>query len=145
MTPSELQRDVRQLADRLVAVVTDSDHRALSALVLRLLSPQSPDRRLFPPLLAELTAETAEHIRALAGPGCSEDFFTVDLFGDDEAGVEVDELAPPLRATLRAVLAELHDDSENALVQLDFVAQDPNPLGRLDALLHLATWVSELR
>ncbi|GAA5152506.1 MULTISPECIES: hypothetical protein [Amycolatopsis] len=145
MTHSELRRDVRQLADRLVEVVAAGDHGALAALVPRLLGGQSPERRLFPPLLAEFAAEVAWRLRAHAGAVRPEDVFVVDLTGDDEDGVPVDELPPPLRAVLRAVLAELNDDSENSLLQLEFVARDPDPLGRLDALLHLVWWVSDLR
>jgi hypothetical protein len=146
MTHSELQRDVQQLADQLVDVVAKQDYETLAELVPRVVGRQSPERRLFPPLLAELAIEVAWRIRALAGSVDGGDLFTVGLSAeDDNSGVAVDELAPPLRATLRAVLAELNDDRENTLSQLDFAVRDPNPLGRLDALLQLVSWVSELR
>jgi hypothetical protein len=145
MTQSELQRDVQHLADRLVGVVAKQDYETLAELVPRVVGRQSPERRLFPPLLTELAIEAARRIRALAGPVDAEDLFTVGLDAEDDNGVSVDELAPPLRATLRAVLAELNDDRKNTLLQLDFAARDPDPLGRLEALLHLVSWVSELR
>lgn len=145
MTHSELQRDVQQLAEHLVDVVTRQDYDTLAALVPRVLGKQSPDRRLFVPLLAELVLEVALRIRARTRDVAAEDLFTVGLSADDETGADVDQLDPPLRATLRAVLAELNGDHENSLLQLDFVHRDPDPLGRLDALLHLVSWVSDLR
>ncbi|GAB2993723.1 hypothetical protein LWP59_32515 [Amycolatopsis acidiphila] len=145
MTHSELQRDVRQLADHLVDVVARQDYDTLAGLVPRVVGRQSPDGRLFRPLLTELAIEVAWRIRALTGGLSARDLFTIGLSAEDETVAGVDELDPPLRATLRAVLAELNDDRENSLVQLDFVNQDPNPLGRMDALLHLVSWVGELR
>lgn len=145
MTYSELQRDVRHLADQLVAIVANQDYETLAELVPRVVGRQSPERRLFSPLLAELAIEAARRIRALTGNSDAGELFTAGLTTENENGFSVDELAPPLRATLRAVLAELNDDRENTLLQLDFAARDPDPLGRLDALLHLVSWVSELR
>jgi hypothetical protein len=145
MTHSELQRDVQQLADHLVDVLARQDYDTLAGLVPRVLGRQSPDRRLFLPLLAELAIEVAARIRAQTGDVSAEDLITVGLTAEDDTGAVIDELDPPLRATLRAVLAELNHDRENSLLQLDFVNEDPNPLGRLDALLHLVSWVSDLR
>jgi hypothetical protein len=145
MTHSQLQRDVHQLADHLVDIVTRQDYDTLADLVPRVIGKQSPDRRLFPPLLAELAIEIAWRIRTLTGYAAPEDLFTVGLTAEDASSAAVDELRPPLRATLRAVLSELNGDHENSLLQLDFVNQDPDLLSRLDALLHLVSWVSELR
>lgn len=145
MTHSELRRDVHQLADQLVDLVRRQDYDTLATVVPRVAGRQGADTHLFTPVLLALTTEAARRIRAQAGDVSPDDLFTVGLEIDAEGGMGVDDLDPPLRASLRAVLAELHDDRQNTLVQLDFITRDDDALGRLDALLHLVSWVNELR
>lgn len=145
MTHSELRRDVQQLADQLVGLVRRQDYDTLATVVPRVVGKQGAEARLFTPVLLALTIEVAARIREQAADVRPQDLFTVGLEMDAEGGLSVDELAPPLRASLRAVLAELHDDRENTLIQLGFIARDDDSLGRLDALLHLVSWVSDLR
>jgi hypothetical protein len=57
-----------------------------------------------------------------------------------ENPVVIDELDPALRAVLRAVLAQLNGDDDDARFQLSLVEADPEPLSRLDALWHVLLW-----
>jgi hypothetical protein len=144
MTHSELRRDVQQLADQLVDLVRRQDYDTLATTVPRVVGKQGAEAHLFTPVLLALASEAAARIRA-ATDVHPQDIFTVGLEMDAEHGLSVDDLDPPLRASLRAVLSELHDDRENTLVQLGFITRDDDSLGRLDALLHLVSWVSDLR
>lgn len=141
MAHGNLQDSARELAGQLVDVVDREDFDTLAGLVPRLIGRQAPEHSLLRPLLGELLTVLAHLVRARSSEISPGDVFSVELTDD----VEVDELPPPLRATLRAVLAELNDDHDNARLHLDFIAADPNPLGRLDALVHLVTWVHGLR
>jgi hypothetical protein len=135
--------EVRGLAERLVKVVRRDDVEGLSALLTRVVSP--PDDRLYEPVLAELvTAVVRELRRDDADEGQPRGTYTADLVDADHNDVPIDEVDPALRAVLRAVLAQLNGDVDDARFQLSLVAADPEPLARLDALWHALLWVSVL-
>ncbi|WP_409186625.1 hypothetical protein F9C11_21275 [Amycolatopsis sp. VS8301801F10] len=55
-------------------------------------------------------------------------------------GADVDDLAPGVRAALRAVLAELNGDLEAREVQLSLAAREP----RLTGVVHCLLWAADL-
>lgn len=139
------QPNVRRLADQLIDVVENQDLDRLAGLVPQVVGTRAPESHLFRPLLAELVLAVAELVRSRTGTTDPQETFTVGLFDEGDGALDVDELPPPLRAMLRAVLAELNSDPEDARIQVEFAAADPDVTGRLDALLHLARWVRELK
>lgn len=139
MAHGNLQHSARDLAGRLVDVVGREDYDTLAGLVPMLVGRQA--HPLLRPLLGELLTGLARLVWERSSEIAPGDVFSIEITDD----VGIDELPPPLRATLRAVLAELNDDPETAALHLDLVAADPSPLGRLDALVHLVTWVNGLR
>ncbi|WAL66894.1 hypothetical protein ORV05_03570 [Amycolatopsis cynarae] len=139
------QPNARRLADQLIDVVENRDFDGLAGLVPQVVGSRAPESHLFRPLLAELVVAVAELIRLRTGTSEVHETFTVGLFDEGNRALDIDELQPPLRAMLRAVLAELNGDAEDARIQLEFAASDPDVAGRVDALLHLARWVRELR
>ncbi|HKS44370.1 MAG TPA: hypothetical protein VJT49_04500 [Amycolatopsis sp.] len=139
---SHTQPDARRLAGELLELHGRQDYDALARRIPRMIGIQAPDRHLFRPLLGELATAAAARIRAEADG--NDELFTVGLSDETNVEVAVDEVDPPVRATLRAVLAELNHDFESAAVQLSFAADDPNLLGRLDALVHLLSWVNDV-
>jgi hypothetical protein len=143
-TMTHARSDVRRLADELVGSVDRQDFRTLSRLLPALAGTGSPQRFLLKPLLAELVGATAALIRADSRPA-EDELFTVGLIDEANTEIEIDEVKPPLRAMLRAVLAELNEDHEGTACQIDFAVTDPQPLGRLDALVHLLSWVHDLK
>jgi hypothetical protein len=151
MNHGDAQQDARRLAASLLDVHGRRDFIGLAHLVTPMIGSRAPGRRLFGPLLAELVAVVARLIKARAGEGG--DVFTVGLTEEitkagghtAEAAVDIDELNPPLRAVLRAVLAELNGDPDATATQLKFASDGSDPLERLDALVHLLSWVDELR
>src|SRR5439155_13735774 len=111
------RQDVRQLADKLVGSVDRQDFRTLARLLPPLAGTGSP---VLEPLFAELVGAAAALISADATP-CENELFTVGLIDEADTEVDIDEVDPPLRAMLRAVLAELNEDREGAACQIGFV------------------------
>lgn len=145
MTHGKIHQNARRLADELLDSHERQDFTALARLVPRMLGTHAPERYLLRPLFLELVCAVATLVRVRSsGDGGT---FTVGLTDESKGNseVDIDELAPALRAVLRAVLADLNDDPESAATQVGFAADDPNPLCRLDALIHLLSWVNELR
>ncbi|OXM71385.1 MULTISPECIES: hypothetical protein [Amycolatopsis] len=143
MSHENTQRDVRRLAGRLVDDLGRQDLTAVSRALPRMIGADAPEAGLLRPLCAELVTVIAREVRARAAPEGA-DLFTVELSDEGDAGVPIDELQPPLRAVLRAVLAELNHDTDGVDAQLEFIAGDPDPCGQIDALIHLVSWAHDL-
>ncbi|WP_158895264.1 hypothetical protein [Amycolatopsis anabasis] len=135
----------RAIADRLLNLLRDAEVEALATELGTLVGRYGPRRHLLRPLLAQLIAETADRVRESTGPMGECGAFAVDVRDDGDQAVDMDELRPPMRAMLRAVLALLSDHPADAEVQLDLAVADPNPLGRMDAVVHALLWVDGLR
>jgi hypothetical protein len=145
--------DVRDLTERMVAIVRSEDVDQLAALVSQIVDPRGPRSDLFTPVLAQLVRCLADTLRRRAATDPADDaervsddpaVFTAELVDTLDDEVAIDELDPALRAVLRAVLAELNGDTESARFQLAFVDADREPLARLDALWHALLWTSML-
>lgn len=143
MSHENTQRDVRRLADRLVDDVGRQDFAAVSRLLPRMIGVDAPEQGLLRPLCAELVSVIARAVSARATPDGG-DLFTVALAGEADEDVPIDDLQPPVRAVLRAILAELNQDTEGVVTQLEFITADPDPGGQVDALIHLVSWAHEL-
>ena len=154
MSQENTRRNLRRLAEALVNDLgnhapdgdagVDAGIDAVSRALPRMIGASAPDAGLFHPLCAELVTTVAQQVRAQAAAGDG-DLFTVALTGEGDEDVGIDDVQPPLRAVLRAVLAELNDDSDDAAAQLAFIATDPDPRGQADALVHLVAWAHDLR
>ncbi|MDQ0379433.1 hypothetical protein [Amycolatopsis thermophila] len=143
MSHENTQRDVRRLADQLVDDLGREDFESVSRLLPRMIGADAPEAGLLRPLCAELVTVTARLVRDRAAPDAG-DLFTVALADEDAGDVQIDELQPPLRAVLRAVLAELNHDAAGVDAQLEFITGDPDPCGQVDALVHLVSWAHDL-
>lgn len=134
--------DVRGLTEQLVEIARRDDVEALAGLLTRVVGPHGD--RLFEPVLAELVASVVRALRRNTGDREPGGTYTADLVDAADNDVDIDEVAPALRAVLRAVLAQLNDEADDARFQLSLVSADPDPLARLDALWHVLLWVSVL-
>ncbi|MFD4197302.1 hypothetical protein [Amycolatopsis thermoflava] len=143
MSHENTQRDVRRLADQLVDGLDRHDLDSVSRVLPRMIGADAPDAGLLRPLCAELVAVIAREVRARAAPEGA-DLFTIALSDETDEAVPIDDLQPPLRAVLRAVLAELNQDGAGLAAQLEFIAGDPDPCGQIDALIHLVSWAHDL-
>jgi len=74
--------------------------------------------------------------------GCQPDDVTyaLDLRDDEEFTVPIDELTPPLRATVRALLAELNGHTADAEYQLELALSERSLTTTLDVVVHALLW-----
>lgn len=101
------------------------------------------DAELLYPALAETATAIAEMVRARAGESGQDTAFRIDV-ADEYGAVDIDELPPALRALLRAVLALLESQTDDARFQLAMAAGAAQAKGRLDALVHGLVCTSSL-
>jgi len=71
-------------------------------------------------ILAALIEATGAMLRGKASRLRSTGTFAVDLRRPDESTVDIDSLEPPVRATIRALLAEINERPDDAADQVSF-------------------------
>jgi len=138
-------------AHRLVHCVLDSDPDGLTSALETVVDQGDHLRSYVRDVVAELIQVAATAVRDSAGtPG--EVAFAVDLRDDEDTTVSIDELAPPVRATIRALLADLNGHPEDAAFQLDLAVRRLDPLTGLDTVRRALTmtvallqWTGDVR
>ena len=126
-------------AHRLVHCVLDSDADGLTNALETVVDQGDQLRPYVRDVVAELIQVAATAVRDTAGAPGGETAFAVDLRDDDNTSVSIDELAPPVRATIRALLADLNGNAEDASFQLDLAVRRLDPLTGLDTVRRALT------
>lgn len=98
------------------------------------------EHALLGPLLTELTRATAEMTAAQSLAPLDKVAYRLSISTLDGVPVVVDQLDPPVRAVLRAVLAQLHHDPADAQEQVDLATAAAADRGGIDAVLHALLW-----
>ncbi|CAM3295659.1 hypothetical protein KIPE111705_00375 [Kibdelosporangium persicum] len=139
--------DDRNLLDRaragareLVHVAREGDTDGVFEALRRLTGHQGvvgPDTRL---IVGQLVSASAQMMLLRVGSPPPDVTYAVDLRDDDEFAVPIDELEPPLRATVRALLAELNGRPEEADFQLDLALRERTVPTTLDVVVHSLLW-----
>jgi hypothetical protein len=91
-------------------------------------------------IVGQLVAATAQMMLLRVGAPPEEVTYAVDLRDDEEFAVPIDELTPPLRGTVRALLAELNGRPEDAGFQLELALSEQTVSTTLDVLVHTLLW-----
>lgn len=136
----ELLDQARAGARELVHVARDGDtDRVYDALreITKGRRSDRPDTRM---IVGQLVAASAQMMLLRVETHPDEVTYAVDLRDDDEFNVPIDELAPPLRATVRALLAELNGRPDEAGFQLDLALREEEVPSRLDVVVHSLLW-----
>jgi hypothetical protein len=123
-------------ARELVRVTRDGDTDSVFE-ALRRLTEEGVDTRM---IVGQLVAAAAEMMLLRVGDQPDDVTYAVDLRDDEEFGVPIDDLAPPLRATVRALLAELNGEPDEADFQLRLALHDHTTTNTLDVVVHSLLW-----
>jgi hypothetical protein len=110
----------REMAGRLINLVrTGQLDTAVGSLnMLSYAGPAHRERLRL--ILAALIEGIAAMVIDKAGYLRMSGSFAVDLRRDDESVVDIDSLDPPVRATIRAILAQVNEHPEDAADQISF-------------------------
>src|ERR1700716_3943115 len=130
---SELE--VRATVARLVNLARDGEVDAV-VCSLSLLSYADPAQRdRLRQILAVLIEATASMLLRHSEPSPDSGMFAVDLCRPDGSIVDIDDLDPPVRATIRALLAAVNEHPEDAADQLELaVAGGPQAMAEVVVL-----------
>ncbi|ALG09091.1 hypothetical protein [Kibdelosporangium phytohabitans] len=136
----DLLRHARAGARELVTVARQGNTAGVFD-VLRKLTGSSDivglDTRL---IVGQLVCASAQMMLLRVGSQPQDVTYAVDLRDDDEFAVPIDELEPPLRATVRALLAQLNGRPDEADFQLDLALCEQTVPTTLDVVVHSLLW-----
>jgi hypothetical protein len=132
--------------------VLDSDPDGLTNALETVVDQGDQLRPYVRDVVAELIQVASTAVRDNAGSDRGDLAFAVDLRDDDNSSVSIDELSPPVRATIRALLADLNGNPEDASFQLDLAVRQLDPMAGLDTVRRALTmtvallqWTGETR
>jgi hypothetical protein len=91
-----------------------------------------------------LNGAAAEMISALCRDTGGVSAFGVHLADEDGEEVSIDDIVPPIRAGIRALLADVNGDRETAEFQLDLAFRTSDPMTAGTVALHSLLWASDL-
>ena len=113
-----MRSDARATVGRLVNLARDGDLDAVVGSLTLLGYADSGPRDRLGQVLATLIDATASLLVLHAEPSPDFGMFGVDLRTQDGSSVQIDELDPPVRATIRALLAAVNGHPEDAAAQI---------------------------
>ena len=126
-------------AHRLVHCVLDSDSDGLTNALETVVDQQEDGLKPYVRgVVAELIQVGANAVRDSVGPD-EQPAFAVDLRDGTNDTVAIDELEPQVRATIRALLADLNGCPEDAQIQLDLAVRQLDPLTGLETVRRALT------
>ncbi|MGB3441040.1 MAG: hypothetical protein WBA97_20000 [Actinophytocola sp.] len=117
--------EAQATAHQLVHCVLDADQTGLTETLETVAAHQADELRAYVrEIVAELINVATSAVRDSAGPLRDRAAFAIDLRDDDNDQVGIDDLDPPVRATIRAMLADLNNCQEDASFQLDLAVRE---------------------
>lgn len=131
--------EAQATAHQLVHCVLEADSDGLTETLETVVDQPTAELR---PYVREVVAELI-NVAAAAVRSTTAQFqgaaFAVDLRDDANDRVGIDELDPPVRATIRAMLAELNDSPDDASFQLDLAVRGVDRRTGLDTVRRALT------
>ncbi|HEX6355956.1 hypothetical protein [Actinophytocola sp.] len=132
--------EARATAHQLVHCVLEADSSRLTETLGTVVDhPTGELRPYVREVVAELINVATAAVRHTAGRFEGNAAFAVDLRDDDNDRVGIDELDPPVRATIRAMLAELNGSPDDASFQLDLAVRGVDRRSGLDTVRRALT------
>lgn len=116
--------EAQATAHQLVHCVLQADSDGLTNTLETVVDQPSDELRSYVrEVVAELINVATSAVRGSAGALHGKAAFAVDLRDDTNDQVAIDELEPPVRATIRAMLADLNGSPDDASFQLDLAVR----------------------
>ncbi|ONI79497.1 hypothetical protein ALI144C_27270 [Actinosynnema sp. ALI-1.44] len=131
---------IRARARALVAMARDGDTTGLVDALDRLLAEREAGGPGPHQVVGELITAAVEMVGLRAGDVPAHTLFAVDIRDDTDNAVAIDHLDPPLRATIRALLAELNGHPDDTRFQLELALRDIDLEATLEVVVHALLW-----
>jgi hypothetical protein len=131
----------RLQARQLVDVMRRNDDESMVLEMARLTADRENGGRDSYLITSELIAALSQMMLTAAGPEQDADrSYGLELTGDENEQLDIDKTSPPIRAAVRALLAELNGHSEETLFQVELALRDNSFKATIEVLAHVVLW-----
>ncbi|RSM90459.1 hypothetical protein DMH04_03045 [Kibdelosporangium aridum] len=136
------ERNPRLQARQLIGTMRGGDDESLVLEMARLSADRATGGRESHLIVCELISALAEMMLTASGPSESaeERVYGLELTGDDDRQLDIDQTSPPIRAAVRALLAQLNDHTEDTLFQVDLALREPEFKVTIEVFVHVLLW-----
>lgn len=137
-----IDQQPRSQARYLVAVMDKGDNESIVLELARLTAERACGGRQSHLIIGELVEALATMLRTAAGPsGTESPNYALELTDDyDDKQIAIDETSPPVRASVRALLARLNEHTDDARFQVELALRDDSFQATLDVFTHILLW-----
>jgi hypothetical protein len=132
----------RLQAKQLVGVMRRNDDESVVLEMARLTADRANGGRQSHLIACELIAALSQMMLTAAGPE-QEDVdrtYGLELTGDDDDQLDIDQTSPPIRAAVRALLAELNGHADETRFQVDLALREISFKATIEVLAHIVLW-----
>lgn len=136
---ADTREQARTTARRLITLARAGEHRAVAGSLGLLTYADDRHHERLRHILSALIEATAWMTMNRAGPVGPNAAFIVDLRCDDQSTVDIDDLDPPVRAVVRALLAEINMHPEDTADQIS-LALAGDSCATVDAVVLALLW-----
>lgn len=130
----------RTVARQLVEYMRRNDDESMVLELARLTADRANGGREAHQVACELTTALAGMMLNASGPQSEEPSYGLELTNDDDQEITIDEASPPVRAAVRALLAELNEHHEDAVFQVDLALREATFKATLEVYAHVLLW-----
>jgi hypothetical protein len=117
------------------------DEESMLLELVRLTEDRAKGGRQSHLIASELIAALARMMFSAADPSTSDEpVYGLELSNNDNNEVGIDDTSPPVRATVRALLAELNGHPDEAVFQVDLALRDADLEVTLEVYTHALLW-----
>jgi hypothetical protein len=126
------------VARQLVDYMRDGDDEGMVLELARLTAVRAGGSHEAHLVVGELIAALAQMMAHASGG--DEPTYGLELTNDDEQQVAIDEASPPVRAAIRALLAELNHHPDDRVFQVELALREDTFKATLDVYAHVLLW-----
>jgi len=132
----------RTVARQLVDYMRRNNDESMVLELARLTADRANGGREAHQVACELIAALARMMLLASGPqhDGEEPTYGLELTNDEDQEITIDEASPPVRAAVRALLAELNEHPEDAEFQVDLALREPTFQTTLEVYAHVLLW-----
>jgi len=133
----------RSHARLLIEVMRRGDEDSMVLELARLTAGRAKGGRESHLVAGELISALALMMSAAAEPITTpEPVYGLELTTNNDGEIEIDDTSPPVRATVRALLAELNGFPDEARFQVDLALRDDTLEATLEVFVHTLLWTA---
>nr|CEL20493.1 hypothetical protein [Kibdelosporangium sp. MJ126-NF4] len=124
----------------MVGVMRSGDDETLVLEMARLTADRANGGNDSRRIVSELISALATMMLTASGTSEEDNVYGLELMDDDDAQMDIDQTSPPVRAAVRALLAQLNRHTDEASFQVELALREDGFKPTVEVLAHVLLW-----